>query len=203
MMKMRVNKIIIFQINFSLCIKRLISTKILTHCEPDYRWNLCSSQCRLQPCKNTAVTTGSFSSQQVSCSLRGRNSSFYKFCPVLTRLFFISTSSIIIIAWQHKDTKGVQIVALDPSYRPVPSVVWYSIKIHSFWGLCFDKSVHVPFQSDLFTEVDLLLRFSISRISLFPYVQQVDAYVFFCVLILPLPFLQDTLLWGTSYAICD
>ena len=50
---------------------------------------------------------------------------------------------------------------------PGPSVVSYSIKIHSFCCLCYDGSVHSPFQSEFSTEVDMLLRISISKIFLF------------------------------------
>jgi hypothetical protein len=84
----------------------------------------------------------------------------------------------------------MQHVALDPSYRPVPSVVSYSIKIHSFCYLCYDSSVHSPFKSEFSTEVDLLLPTSISRIIPFPNVYLVTAYVFLFVLIFPLSFFQ-------------
>jgi len=74
MMKIMINKIIIFQINISLCITTKFQTTLtLTLCEPDYRWIVCSSPCRLQPCTNSTVAKGSFSSQQICCSLWGRN----------------------------------------------------------------------------------------------------------------------------------
>jgi hypothetical protein len=41
------------------------------------------------------------------------------------------------------------IVALDPSTAHVPSVVSYSIRIHSFCCVCYGRSVHIPFQNDL------------------------------------------------------
>ena len=49
---------------------------------------------------------------------------------------------------------------------PGPSVVSYSIKIHSLC-LCYYGSVYSPFQSQLLTEVDMLLRISVSRIFFF------------------------------------
>jgi len=50
----------------------LLSTLTLTLFEPDYRWIMCCSQCKLQPCTNTAVAKWSFSLQQldVFCEVR-------------------------------------------------------------------------------------------------------------------------------------
>ena len=62
----------------------------------------------------------------------------------------------------------VHTVAIDPSTAAVPSVVSNSVKIHLFCCLCYETSVYISFENDLFTEVDLLLRFSISRVFFFP-----------------------------------
>ena len=112
----------------------------------------------------------------------------YKFCLVFMRLLYISTFSIITIAWKHKATKGVHIVALDPSYRPMPSVPSYSTKIHSFSCLCCYSSVRSLFQRRFYTGVELLFLISISRTIPCPLGYPIAAYVFF-VPIFPLFFL--------------
>ena len=49
----------------------------------------------------------------------------------------------------------------------VPSVMSYCIRIHSLCCLCYNRSVYISFESDLITEVDMLLHLSLSRI--FPF----------------------------------
>jgi len=91
----------------------------------------------------------------------------------------------------HNERTAQKVCSLWHSIRPttpVPAVVSYSVRIHSLCCLCCDSSVHSPLQNEFSTEIDLLLRISISRIIPHPKAYPVAAYFLFFVLIFTLCF---------------
>jgi len=106
-------------------------TLTLTRFEADYRWTVCSSQCRIQPCTITDVVKWSFSSQQLCCSLWGTNWMYRRFCLIFIWLFFISTLWNIVIAPEKSGYKIAVICDFSGAFEylsQISTVVFRGIK---------------------------------------------------------------------------
>jgi len=94
-----------------------------------------------------------------ACVSVRKSESVYSCIFLYISVVIFSNNSQELSEWRTWFTTG---------YRPLPFVVSYSIKIHSFFCLCYVSTVHSPFQSEFYTAVDLLLRISISIILFLP-----------------------------------